>query len=209
MTAPDADARALHIRCGSDLRPTLLAAGFIGDYLEYSNPLCQGPVLPGDDWLEARAAFVARDYAPQADVLGGLRDAEAALYAAAGCYERVVMWFEHDSYDQLILARCLDAFAGAPPPVLELISVADYPVEGRFRGLGQLGSEAMQVLWPRRMPVTPAALQAGRTVWRMLRAPDPTGLAALASSGIPDPPHLAGAVSRHCQELPWIGDGLA
>jgi hypothetical protein len=207
VSAPDADAETLHIRCGSDIRQTLTEAGFAGNFLEYANPLCQGPVLPGDDWLVARARFIAGAYGAAGDVLARLQADEAALSAAASRYERVVMWFEHDHYDQLIIARCLDVFAGAQPPVLELISVADYPVEGRFRGLGQLRAEDLLCLWPGRMPVSAAALRAGRAVWHALRAADPTELAALAP--LSDPPHLGGAVRRHLQELPWTSDGLS
>lgn len=212
MATSDSDLATLHIRCGSDLRPVLARAGFAGDFLEYSNPLCQGPVLPGDDWLETRAAFIAHEYAPQANVLLGLRQAEAALHEAASHYARVVMWFEHDSYDQLILARCLDVFADSPPRVLELISVADYPVAPRFKrfiGLGQLLPDDLPAVWAQRRPVTEGALRAGRAVWRALRSPDPSELAAIARAGIADPPHLAMAVQRHCQELPWVGDGLS
>ncbi len=140
-------------------------------------------------------------------MLARLQADEAALFAAASRYERVVMWFEHDHYDQLILARCLDVFAKARPPVLELISVADYPVEGRFRGLGQLGSADLLRLWPGRAPVSAGACLAGQAVWQALRAPDPTGLSALTT--LTDPPHLGTAIRRHLQELPWVGDGLS
>ena len=40
----DDDLRTLHIRCGSDIRQTLTKAGFVGDFLEYSDPICEGPV---------------------------------------------------------------------------------------------------------------------------------------------------------------------
>src|SRR5262245_46126652 len=40
--APDADLKTLHLRCGSDIRQTLRDAGFSGDFLEHSNPYCQG-----------------------------------------------------------------------------------------------------------------------------------------------------------------------
>ena len=43
--APDQDMTTLHIRCGSDIKSTLREAGFTGDFLEYSDALCQGPVL--------------------------------------------------------------------------------------------------------------------------------------------------------------------
>jgi len=57
--------------------------------------------------------------------------------------------------------------------------------------------------------VTEPQLHAGRAVWDRLRQPDPSGLAALARGGIPELPFMARAVQRHCQELPWVGDGLS
>jgi hypothetical protein len=43
----------------------------------------------------------------------------------------------------------------------------------------------------------------------LLRLADPTPLATAARTGIPELPHLARAVRRHCQELPWLEDGLS
>lgn len=212
--SPDSDARTLHIRCGSDIRSTLADAGFGGDFLEYSDPLCQGPVLENDSWLHERAAFVTRAYGASVgreaeDIARGLEQAEQDLHAAAERYERVVLWFEHDSYDQLILARCLNAFADSPPEILELISVSNFPGTVRFIGLGQLPPEALRLLWAKRRIVSRSALWAGRAVWTMLRSPDPSALFNIAQAGIPRPPHLASAILRHLQELPWVGDGLS
>jgi len=211
--APDRGMTTLHIRCGSDIAPTLRAAGFLGDFLEYSDPLCQGPVCDGADWLDRRASFLAGSFGAltgqsHQQIATKLRLAEDGLRAAAGRYQRIVLWFEHDTYDQLILARCLAQFAEAPPARLELISPARYPGDTRFIGLGQLPPEALRLLWEERRPVSEASLRAGNSVWAMLRAPDPRPLAALARAGIPDLPQLARAVRRHCQELPWTTDGL-
>ena len=146
-SAPDAGLTTLHIRCGSDLKPILAAGGFTGDFLEYSDPFCQGPVMESADWLHQRAAFLGRDYAQGVEqIAAGLEQAEATLHAAADTHERVVLWFEHDSYDQLILARCLACFADRSPKRLELISVDHFPGAMRFIGLGQLPPEAEVVV---------------------------------------------------------------
>lgn len=203
----------LHIRCGSDIRPTLREAGFVGDFLECSDPVCQGPVLDDAAWLDRRADFLANSYGVW---LGRSRDliaddlasAEERLRSAAADYQRIVLWFEHDTYDQLILARCLAQFAETPPMRLELVSAARYPGATRFIGLGQLPPEALRLLWNEREPVSEQGLRAGLAVWAMLRSPDPSPLADLAAVGIPDLPQLARAVRRHCQELPWTGNGL-
>jgi hypothetical protein len=208
--APDRDMPTLHLRCGSDIRPVLKQAGFAGEFLEYSDPLCQGPVLASPDWLERRADFVARIAgADRGAILGWLSRAEDGLREAATSHARVVLWFEHDSYDQLILARCLARFAAAAPSRLELVSAGQYPGRARFIGLGQLPPESLRLLWDQRVKVTAGALRQGRAAWDALRAPDPTALAALARAGTPDLPQLGRALRRHAQELPWTSDGLS
>ena len=212
--APDRAMSTLHLRCGHDIEASLRDAGFIGDFLEYSDPLCQGPVLDRADWLDERAAFLAESYGAgvgrsEAQIAEELAVAEARLQAAASRYERVVLWLEHDPYDQLILARCLAQFAETPPPRLDLISLERYPGAIRFIGLGQLPPEALRLLWETRAPITEAALLAGREVWSMLRAPDPRPLAAFARAGEPALPQLARAVRRHCREFPSTEDGLS
>ena len=209
--APDTTPETLHIRCGSDLKSPLQQAGFVGGYLEWSDPLCQGPVSAGDDWLDQRAEFLWAAYGKYLgrdlnDIADGLRRAEDALGQAAERYERVVLWFEHDSYDQLILARCLARFAKAPPRRLEMISIDDHPEPARFVGLGQLSPGALRVLWDRRQPVSPAQIDGARRVWAALRAPDPRPLMRLR---VPKLPFMARALRRHCQEFPGRDNGLS
>lgn len=208
------DSRTLHIRCGSDLQTPLREAGFAGAFLAYSNPLCQGPVIDDPAWLRQRATFIADAYGTimqrdLARITQGLEQAEDDLRTAAQRYDRIVLWFEHDSYDQLVLARCLAQFAETPPRRLELISIDHFPGAARFIGLGQLPPEALHLLWAERQPVTSPQVQTGTAVWHMLRASDPTPLARAAASGLPDLPQLAIALRRHCQELPWLQDGLS
>ncbi len=92
--APDGDVKTLHLRCGSDIAGTLTEAGFSGDFQEYSNPFCQGPVTGDPDQseqIEARAHFLTQAYG---DALGfsfsqcadKLRLQEAALASAAEGY---------------------------------------------------------------------------------------------------------------------------
>src|SRR5690606_35105684 len=54
LPAPDIDRPTLHLRCGSDIRTTLRLAGFAGDFLEVSDPVCQGPVPEGHGLRRAR-----------------------------------------------------------------------------------------------------------------------------------------------------------
>ena len=212
--ARDQELPTLHVRCGSDIEQALKQAGFAGDFLEYSDPFCQGPVRSDIDWLQARVDFVSNSYGRSCGmdrdaIAAKIQREEEGLHSAASLYERVVLWFEHDTYDQLILARCLAAFAGRPPRRLELISPARFPGGVRFIGLGQLPPEALDLLWAERAPVTAGMLEEGRAVWDALRAPDPRPLAALAARGTAGIPQLGKAMQRHCRELPWTRDGLS
>ena len=212
-SAPDLDMTTLHIRCGHDIGPTLQAAGFAGDFLAYADPICHGPLLNEAHWLEKRADFLAHTYGSHVgrrreDIFRELTGAEERLQGAAASYERVVLWFEHDTYDQLILARCLAQLAQTPPRRLQLVSASHIPAAMRFIGLGQLPPEALRLLWNDRQPVSDRQLQSGFSVWDMLRADDPRPLAEHAAAGMPDLPELAIALKRHCQELPWTHDGL-
>ncbi len=163
--APDAEFKTLHIRCGTDLSSTLPAGGFIGDFLEYSDPYGQGPIVQNDDFIKTRAKFLHESYDPlfekipddsRADktlsaTVAYLETAHARLKLAAQQYERVVLWFEHDGYDQLILAKLLAYFAEnvvsgkALPAKLELVSINHFPGSARFIGLGQLPPEAIRL----------------------------------------------------------------
>ncbi len=212
--APDGEMRTLHIRCGSDIGTTLADSGFIGDLLEYSDPFCQGPVTDGPDFVALRARFLAEAYGKHGgfsypEAASKLQHAEKRLTAAAADYQRVVLWMEHDSYDQLVLIRCLAQFAARAPEALELISINHFPGSARFIGLGQLPPEAMRLLWPRRRPVTSEQLKLGAKAWTALKSGDPRTLATIARDGTPALPDLSSALRRHLQELPWVGTGLS
>jgi hypothetical protein len=167
----------------------------------------------GDDFIPVRARFLAGRFARDAATIeAGYRRAVARLdEIARSRAHRIVLWFEHDSYDQLILARVLAALAEAPPrrrAAVELVCIDAFPAVQPFIGLGQLGPEALRLLWESRTAVTPAQLRLGVAVWDALRAPDPSALFAFAVDGTPALPVMARALRRHLQELPWTRDGL-
>ena len=213
-SAPDADVKTLHLRCGSDIQDTLLAAGFAGDFLEHNNPYCQGPVTNTPDYYEKRARFVLEaagmKHLIYEGLLEGFRRNDAEVVSAADDYERVVIWTEHDSYDQLMLVRVLSLYQNARRPrVLELININDFPGGQRFVGLGQLPAEALRMLWATRKPVTAEMLAFGDRAWDALRAENPRPFSAIASMADAPLPDLPLAARRHLQELPWLGNGLS
>lgn len=209
----DASMRTLHIRCGTDIKRELEAAGFSGDFLPVWDTFPVGPVTGAPDWIAQRARFHADTDLIDPDfetLLADLTADDQRLATSAEAYERVVIWMEHDSHDQLALVRCLAHYAKTRPPhVLELISINHFPGSQRFIGLGQLPPEAMRLLWPRRERLGPSHLALGAEAWSGLTADDPRRLAALMRTGTPALPHLAPALHRHLQELPSKLTGLS
>lgn len=207
----DQDARTLHIRCGSDIQHNLKVAGFTGDFLEFSDPLCIGPVTTSDysALLPVRAEFLAGAFSLTAgDSLARLQRSWSGL-AQIDNYERLVLWFEHDSYDQLILACLLHHLNQQKSSArIELIAVDAVPGVERFIGIGQLAPDVLAWLWPQRKPVTPALLQLGADAWEALCAGTPEPLMALTRSGTPALPMLGRALKRHLLELPASNNGL-
>jgi len=209
---PDVQMPTLHVRCGSDIEQELLRAGFTGDFLSLWDPFTEGPVISGADWIEVRARFLAGgpiDLTYE-DLLRELTEADERLASSARRYERIVLWMEHDSHDQLSLIRCLACYARiGPPKVLELISVNHFPGSRRFIGLGQLPPEAMRLLWRRREAVTAEALTLAANAWAVVTSDDPRRLAELARTGTKALPHLTAALHRHLRELPSLANGLS
>jgi uncharacterized protein DUF1835 len=206
-------AAMLHVRCGDDILGKLEAAGLPGERLSWVDPVCEGPLpagVEGAAWYAMRAAWLARRHRlEETEVAADLRAQDRAL-ARAGEHEEVVLWFEHDLFDQSILVRLLAWWAAARPDAqLTLVDVEPLLADGSFIGLGQLEAEQLAPLFPGRREVTEAQLELATRAWGALRAPDPRAVEELARERAVALPHLAAALRRHLEELPWTGDGLS
>lgn len=212
LNALDAGCRTLHIRCGTDIMHKLAAAGFAGDFLNFSDPYAQGP-LPTtatlDEFIRMRAEYLEQKY-QAADALKTLTATYNALQQARD-YPQVMLWFEHDSYDQLILAKLLHFFSAADlrPTRLKFISVTGFPGVQRFIGIGQLPAEALRVLWEQFSEVSAAQFAFAKQAWHALISPTPELLARLVDLPAPALPVMVNALHRHLQELPSLHNGLS
>lgn len=208
----------LHIRCGHDLQHGLQLAGFQGDYLAFYDPFCQGPVsdLPLEQLICLRSQFAAETYSlTLADATSRARQAYDQLYQCRSDqhprWDKIVLWFEHDSYDQLILAFLLSYFQRYNVSLpLELICVDQAPGVSDFIGLGQLSPELFRYLWEhQRQPVSQTQLNSGEQVWQALCADTPEPLEQLIHQDVPELPFMARALQRHLAELPDPQTGLS
>ena len=214
LAPPDAECPTLHIRCGSDLEASLQQAGFVGDYLAFTDPFCQGPVQSlthRSEYIERRAEFMATAYQMELEVVRNRLRREYHQLQASHRYPRIVLWFEADSYDQLSLSYLLHYFRYelGDAQKLELICIDSFPGIRCFRGLGQLPLEALPLLWSQRLPITPEQMHLCDRTWQALTATSPEDLWSIATGDTSPLPVLGPALIRHLQELPWVEDGLS
>lgn len=193
-----------HLRPGDDLRGRLPAAGWDGEYLAFSDPVCVGPVgEPGlMAYLGQRARFVARHAGADPAAVRARLGGEYAAVSGLGRHSRALLWFEHDLWDQAALIRVLSLVAGRAAPEGGLFLM---PADGR-RPFVALSDAEVAGLSP--APLTAAQVEAGAAAWEAFAAEDPTALDAMSRRALPLP-HLAAALRRHLQDLPWRTDGLA
>ena len=207
-TAPPA---LLHVTNGESAGNTLRQTGLGGAVVSWQDVLHEGPVpaVPRAELLRVRAGFLSEcGWGGRRAILSSLERRDATLLAAFDGGVPVVLWFEHDLYDQLQL---LDALAlahdvGAAPL---LIVVDSFPGKPGFRGLGELTADQLETLWPLRRPASSETLTAAAEAWDAFRSEEPGALAELACAGSPELPLLAPALRRLLEELPNAEDGLS
>jgi redox-sensitive transcriptional activator SoxR len=208
---PEAPPATLHVTNGESAGNTLRRTALGGAVLPWQDVLHEGPVPAGPraSLLRARADFLAGcGWGSRRAILSALERRDRQYLDALGGGTEVVLWFEHDLYDQLQLldALALAREAGGSP---EQIVVDAFPGRQGFRGLGELDADELEALWPIRRAATPGALDAAAAVWEAFRSPDPGALARWADEGVPELPLLAPALRRFLEEVPSPGDGLS
>jgi hypothetical protein len=155
-----------------------------------------------------RAGFLADcGWGAQRTLLSSLERRDRQLLEALADGE-VVLWFEHDLYDQLQLLDVL-ALAHAAAAAPELIVIGSFPGKPAFAGLGELTPSELETLWPSRRRAEPAALETAAAVWTAFQAADPTAIAEWAVRETADLPFLAPALQRLLEELPAPANGLS
>lgn len=206
--------RFLHVANGGSVTGTIKVAGIPGVRSIWADPLHDGPV-PGnvsdDELLEVRRQFLSRAR-PGDDVDPGndLREWRAALMRRES-YDEIILWFEHDLFDQLNLIQLLTWIRDHVPsrPTVSLICIGEFPGHPEFQGLGELSPAELATLVPTRQHVSDAQYDLARRAWAALRASTPEALDTLRRDDTAALPFLAGALTRLLQEYPSTRDGLS
>ena len=126
-------------------------------------------------------------------------------------YDELVLWFEHDLFDQLNLIQLLTWIRShlSADRIVSLICVGSFPGRPTFRGLGELSAAELASLFDTRKPVSDAEYALAERAWTAFRQPAPEGLDDLCRSDTRALPFLAAALERFLQEYPSTNDGLS
>ncbi|HEY3805173.1 MAG TPA: DUF1835 domain-containing protein [Kofleriaceae bacterium] len=201
--------RIVHVCNGDSTADALSLADLPGEIRVWADALDLGPVLPVDD---------AEHYRIRGEFWGASKDADKHAKQLADWdkgideaarAEELILWFEHDLFDQLALVRLLARLSRKGlPQTLTIVSIDRHPDVPDFHSFGELKAEQLAELWPRRTPLSRDALDEAVTAWVALTAADPRALPFLVKR-VKALPFLSGAVERHLEELPDPTSGMS
>jgi hypothetical protein len=190
----------LHITNG-DCAVAVLSQIVSGSILPWRDVLHEGPVREGlslEELSRERAAFIASaGWGAPAKIREDFESRDAA-FRRAGEHDEIVLWFEHDLYDQLQLIQVLDGLSALRGPPISLICEAEY--------LGRMQPERAAELFSLRTPVTRRHFQEAQSAWAALRSSDPSAIDPAKPKALS---YLGAALRRFLEEYPWTTDGFS
>ena len=213
----------LHVANGTCTTRLIEAAGIPGTRSIWADPLYEGPVpggLTDAELLEVRTQFHSgpadvgsaafRGSNPSLDPVNDLRQWRAAIERHES-YGELVLWFEHDLFDQLNLIQLLPWIRERLPPAkpVSLVCIGSFPGRPSFKGLGELTPFELASLLETRQRVAETQHELAGRAWHAFREPTPDTLDQFRRGDTSPLPYLAAAIGRFLQEYPWTADGLS
>jgi hypothetical protein len=195
----------LHVTNGSIAVSRLHDVGLPGRIVPWDDVLHEGPVrsaLTEVELRHERAEFLGREWDDVESIERSLRARDEELAGAGRDDDEVVLWFEHDLYDQLHVLQVLSQLrqlGAARRAVVSAILADDY--------LTAQSDQQLSAWFPERRPVSAEQWDAAADAWAAFRSPDPTALVRFEHRGAW--PALRAALRRHLQQFPAVRDGLS
>lgn len=198
-------AATLHVTNGDAVLYLFKKAGITGTHLAWRDALYEGPVPGGplEQTSAYRARFAAeRGYGNPIKIIHDFERRDAQLHRAAE-FEEVVLWFEHDLFDQLQILQILTAVEtlDLEPGRVAIVQSDQY--------LGTMTADELSPLLARRRTVTEATFRSARRAWERFTSSSPLDVYVASKEDAIGLPFLRSALQRLCEEYPWGRDGLS
>jgi len=201
----------LHVANGHATTGLIELSNVPGRTMVWCDPLYDGPV-PGnvsdDELIGVRATFLAASEEDVDAVAADLRHWRTAIDQQH--YDELVLWYEHDLFDQLNLMQILTHLGRSRPsrPVT-LVSIDSFPGHPHFKGIGELEPADIPVLFEGRRSISDAQIALDSRAWTAYRSADPRAIEELLRTDTSALPFLAHALRRHLEEFPSAANGLS
>jgi|SRR5579863_1382529 len=199
-------AATLHVTNGDAVLYLFKKAGILGTHLPWRDILHEGPLdatLALAEHSRMRGAYLAsRGLGTPIKLLHDFSVRDSTLARAAE-FEEVILWFEHDLYDQLQVLQILNELANLElePGRVSIVQSDSY--------LSSMTADEIVALQPKRRTVTETLFAQARALWNTVSSSDPLLLAAASDRDTIGFPFMRTALRRLCQEYPWSNDGLS
>jgi len=202
----------LHITNGDFAADLIKSACATKDVIAWQDILYEGPVknLPLQELSQLRAEYLSSaSYGDLESIKKSFQERDEKLLSYSD-HDEVVLWFEHDTYDQLQLMQILNWFSSQKNIGVELslININQFPGVTPFLGLGQLNVKQITTLFPNRKPISDAQLQMATKIWSAFTSSDPLRLTNLFKENLSELPYIKNALLRYLREFPSTANGL-
>ena len=206
--------RFLHVANGSATTNLIEAAGIPGRSSVWADVLYDGPVPGGmsdAELLQVRARHLSGlADAAYLDEVNGLQRWRDEIDDVSS-YDELVLWYEHDLFDQLNLLQLLSWLKGrlAAAKTVSLIEIGTFPGRPSFKGIGELNPADIAPLFASRAPIRNERYTLSERAWTAFRQSSPETLDEFRPNATKTIPFLDSALTRFLEEYPWIKDGLS
>ncbi len=196
----------LNITNGDSALGIMRKANIPGVFLPWQDVLHEGPVPAGlslEELSKVRADFIInRGWGTPGKIKRSFIERDHVL-KSSGQFKKVILWFEHDLYDQLQLLQLLDWFHQnrLKETQLSIICTDQY--------LGTRTPAEMADLIKYEKPVNSQILTLSNKAWSAFRSDTPQQWYGLLNTDTTALPFLEQAITRLLEEYPACANGLS
>ncbi|MCM3651855.1 DUF1835 domain-containing protein [Metabacillus litoralis] len=122
--------------------------------------------------------------------------------------EEVILWFEHDRYDQTMLMYILTQLSTKNRSNLSMVSINSHPSISPFYGLGQLTSAQLKALFKHRVSISNQQVAEAVEGWKAYSSPDLDDIKKWITEVPHEFPFLLAALERNISYMPSTSTGI-
>ncbi|WP_299088440.1 DUF1835 domain-containing protein [uncultured Metabacillus sp.] len=161
-----------------------------------------------EELITRRAAFFDEKLEIPSSLFSAICHKQLAQLSEIPHDEEVVLWFEHDRYDQTMLMYILTQLANQHHLNISMVSVNSYPGISPFYGLSQLLGNQLLELFHSRKTVSSKQVNEAEAGWRVYTSSDSEEVKKWVADIDHELPFLLEVLTRHESYLPSAKTGL-